>query len=355
MNKSEYTALVRQLSTFGESKENSFGVGTRLGVQWMAGSLALITGSELGTCVVRCDKASVRGPSHDLSYHVDFRPFAQSVKAITGRVDITFEVTEDALIVHTTAGGKLRLKKQGPLADAGFLRKPRDMEISFEIPSIDTLSAMAEGVFKTKEKLEHTYGTIVDDAIIFVEPKGHTKYACLRVRNMNSRPLIVRDSFWAAIKGLKKGRISAGPHGIMAVTDTSSVYHKVEHVSEQWDPWPLLDVSGEFAEVIVDRKAAIAAFKAMLPREEYQRVNISFADGKLHVSPYGSDDEQVIPAKRTRGTGQRLVNAQLLIDMFSNMDPARDVAIRLTTAPAVVLAGDGFEDWTLMIAPTVLS
>jgi hypothetical protein len=198
----------------------------------------------------------------------------------------------------------------------------------------------------------------------------HPRYATLTL------PLVSGDDdysasayndFFDALRALKEdGTISFGRDGALAQAGKIEVYSghylvskydpktQVSESPREPDPWPILAVSGELAtSVTMDRRALLSIIKGQAPYDSENRVTLEITSGSLAVRPYGSEAEQRVPAS-TIGSGVKSVRADYLGGFLSTMD-CKDVTVGWhLMAKAIVVTGDTYERWTLLVAPTAM-
>lgn len=329
--------------------------------------MKMISGSSSSGMVV-----TVQPYEGKFAYTFEARPLLQAAKILPAKDEVEIKATPEGLELVTAAGGGLRLQPNGDLRDAGFAKKPKVFRARASVPEEEwvrlskTIKEVSDDIVPPSM---HVVGTSVHVSI--VAPGGyHPRYATCTL------PLIDGDDdyaassyndFWDSLRAFKtEGVISFGRDGVLAATGRLEAYsgsylvakyNQVEKRPEparEPDPWPILKSDGELAtSFTMDRKNLLAVVKGQAPYDAHNRITMEVTSGSLVVRPYGSEAEQRIPTS-TVGSGVRSVRADYLGGFLSIMD-CKEVTVGWhASAKAIVVDGEGYERWTLLVAPVAL-
>ena len=367
MKVTEFRTIADALARHATTREKNSGPTSRIGVQVSNGVLKLISGTSTAGMI-----ATVQPAEGKFSYTVDARPFLQAAKVLPAKDQLEMVATASELTLNTSAGGGLRLQSSGELRDAGFAKKPKDPRATASVPDAEWVR-LAKTIKEVSQELVapsiHAVGSDVNISI--VAPGGlHPRYATCTLPFLSGEDgyyASAYNEFFESLRALEgDGVLSFGKDGVLASAGRLEAYSGAYLVSPYDDttkraeeprepePWPILRVSGEMAvSFTIDRKNLLAVVKGQAPYDSENRITMEVTAESLVIRPYGSESEQRLPAS-TQGSGVRSVRADYLGGYLSTMD-CKEVTVGWhTTAKAIVVSGDGYERWTLLVAPVAL-
>lgn len=373
MDSKEFKQIASALSQFASTRETAEGAESYIGVQCNAGQFKLISGNENAGTIVTVGPVD---SSLKFGYTIGAREFLQAAKVLTGKMDIELVPEKDKLTIKTSTGGKVVLKVKGVLVEAGFPKRPRTFESSMVVPAQDfeRISKLLVGASKNYAatpkvaRYEPVTVQLIDDVahLVMVGSGIHAKYIHMAFEGEgpNEAHYGAHFDFYEAFKSLSAdGKVQFGSEGYLAVSGNIELYtparlvarwdyeHQKSYDPEHTPAWPVLEFKGVPETAFTMNKKALAdAVKGVMPMDEHNRITFSVNIGSLAIAAYESKDGIVLPTE-TVGVGVRSVNANYLNDLLSAMD-AKEVTIGWTTGqPALVITAQGYEAWTILLAP----
>jgi hypothetical protein len=367
MKVSEFRSIADALSRHATTREKNSGPTSRIGVQVSGGVLKLISGSSTAGMVVDVQPADGR-----FNYTVDARPLLQAAKILPAKDTMEITASPDELGFITSAGGGLKLKPNGQLQDAGFAKKPKEFRARASVPG-DEWVRLAKTIKEVAGDIVAPSMHVVGDAvhISIVAPGGlHPRYATCTLDLIDGDDDYAASAygdFFESLRALKEdGEIRFGRDGVLAATGKFEAYSGAYLVSpydnetkrsetpREPSPWPILKSDGRLeTSFTVDRKILLSVVKGQAPYDAENRITMEVTTGSLVIRPYGSEAEQRIPAS-TVGSGVRSVRADYLGGFLSTMDSKEVTVGWHARAKAIVVTGDEYQRWTLLVAPVAL-
>lgn len=367
MNVTEFKRITGALSTYANTRKTE-GPESRIGVQAKSGTLKLIAGNSRGGIAVNCGPVD----SSDRLFFVSARPLIGSAAALKGKIDLRFGVVEGGLSLVTDKGGRVDFPQEGPLREAGFARKPNEFFAngSLAANNFKQLSKLFDAVSQDSDvqtpTLHHYEGKSVMTAI---SPGTHSLYASLETSGGGDEDVSASAymDFWRSLKACENdGDIQFGLKGVLARSGNIecfsaryfvSPYNRRTQTSEAPrppEPWPTLGWRDDAAtaRVSIDRRSLIEAIKSHAPDDELSRVTLRIDTGTLGVFPFGAEAGMTFPAN-TQGVGVRSVQSKYALDMLRAME-SKEVELAWGKSPAIRLFGEGYDGWTIFLAPVTL-
>lgn len=374
MKASEFKELVQVLNLFANVRETAKPPESLIGVQVNGGVAKLIAGSGPAGTVVTLEGET----PGKFAYTVDARPFLQSAKVISGKQEVTLEVTEQGLTIVTSEGGRVTLKAEGRLLDAGFPKKPKMFVVRSHVrgAAFKQLAKVFDTIHGDYEieapSLEQVEGT---SHFVCIEPvkEKRAMYAHFETTGEDLEPdakmgyaVAGYPAFWRSLKHLEAdGLIEWGEDGVMALSGPYAIYSTPYRVSP-YDPktrrsepprnpapWPIMALKGEPSVLLtIEKKPLIEAIKGVTPYDEHNRVTLSVRAGGVEVSAFGQEKGMFVPAD-TKNEGHRSVNSDYLLKLLRAMD-GKSVTIGWAQQPAMILSAPEMEGWTILLAPVAM-
>jgi hypothetical protein len=367
MKVTELREITDALSRFATTREKNTGPTSRIGVQVSSGVMKMISGNQTAGMIVTVQPAEGK-----YNFTFEARSFLQAAKILPAKDEVELEPSPAGLSMKTAAGGGLKLVPNGVLQDAGFAKKPKTPRAKAAVPESEW-HHLSRIIKEVSQELVFPSLHVVEKCvhISIIAPGGmHPRYATCTLDLVDGEDGYYCGSyndFWEALKPFKTdGTLSFGRDGVLATSGRLEAYSGPYLVSKydaktgtyesprEPEPWPILKVEGELAtSFTIDRKALLAVIKGQAPYDSENRVTLEVTSGSLVVRPYGSEAEQRLPTS-TVGSGVKSVRADYLGGYLSTMD-CKEVTVGWhLTAKAIVVTGDGYERWTLLVAPTAI-
>jgi len=372
MKASEYKQVAQVLGLFANVRESAEPPESLIGVQVSDGVAKLIAGKGLARfgqgVVVTLDGAF----SGKHAYTISARPFLQAAKVIGGKQEVEFDISDKGLTIVTSEGGKVFLKVEGDLREAGFPKKPREFKVESRIPAeaftqlakvFDTVHADYEIEAPSMEQVGNVSHFVV------VQPAGRAMYGHFEAQGSGPDGYFasVYPQFWRSMRHLDaEGLIKWGEDGALAVSGPYELYSTPYRVSKydsrtrrseeprNPDPWPIMSLSGApSVSFTIDKKPLVEAVKGVMPHDEHGRVVLTVKEGYLNVAAFGQEGGMTVPAE-TLHDGNRACNAEYLLKLLRAID-GKSVTIGWAQQPAMILSAPEMKGWTILLAPIALN
>jgi hypothetical protein len=376
MKASEFKKIASAIGLFANVRETAKPPESLIGVQVHGGVAKLIAGRGLekfGQGVIVTLDGEYTGK---YSYTVQARPFLQAAKVITAKQEIEIDVAEKGVTISTSDGGKIFLKAEGELREAGFPKKPRLFVVRSQVTGAQF--AQLAKVFDTVHgdfdieapSLEQVDGVT---HLVAVQPSGRAMYAHLEVPGellepeSNGYSAAAYAAFWQAMKPLEDdGVIEWGEDGLLAVSGRVELYstpYKVAAYDAKTrssepprnpDPWPIMSLKGEpSVGFTIDKKTLIEIVRGVMPFDEHGRVVLEVKKGELKATAFGAEGGMTVPVD-TLNEGHRACNAEYLLKLLRAIE-GKSVTIGWAQQPAMILGTPEMVGWTILLAPVALN
>lgn len=372
MKASEFKEIVQVLSLFANIRETAKPPESQIGVQVNNGVAKLIAGSGPAGTVVTLDGET----PGKFSYTVEARPFLQSAKVITGKQEVTLDINEKGVTISTSEGGRVFLKAEGRLLEAGYAKKPKVAVVRTALPgpAFKQLAKVVDAINDDFEVDPPGLEQIEDKThVVIVQPlKSRAMYARFEAVGERLEPEIdgyhvaAYALFWRAMKHFTAdGLIEWGEDGLLAISGPYELYATSYRVSE-YDPqtrrsepprhpdaWPIMSLAYEASVLLtMEKKPLVEAIKGVMPFDEHNRVTLSVGPSGVEVSAFGQEKGMLVPAD-TKNEGHRSVNADYLLKLLRAMD-GKSVTIGWAQQPAMILSAPEMVGWTILLAPVAM-
>lgn len=374
MKASEFKELVSVLSLFANVRETAKPPENQIGVQVSNGVAKLIAGSGPAGTVITLEGET----PGKFSYTVEARPFLQSAKVITGKQEVSLDISEKGITISTSDGGRVFLKAEGRLLDAGYAKKPKTFVVRSHVraSAFKQLANVFDAIHGDSDieapSLEQVEGT---SHFVCVEPPKEKRamYAHFETTGEDLEPeakmgyaVAGYPVFWRSLKPFKAdGLIEWGEDGVAAVSGPYELYVTPYRVSpynpktrkseppRNPAPWPIMAMQGKpSVSLTMDKKPLVEAIKGVMPYDEHNRVTLAVRPGGVEVSAFGQEKGMFVPAD-TLNEGHRSVNAEYLLRLLRAMD-GKSITIGWAQQPAMILSAPEMENWTILLAPVAM-
>lgn len=373
MKVSELRKITDALSRFATTRETAKPPSSLIGIQARKeiDEVKFISGDSVAAAVVAppvgADGVHIIS---DGRFAISSRGLLQAAKVLPARDEVTLEVGEDKFSIIASGGGRLEFDAVCALSQVGFPRKPKEFKARGRI-SQEEFKRIAKVFKEISAKVEVPSVQIIDKTgfATAVAPGNRSRYATFRfdAEGEDRYNMSAYLDFWASLTHMTDdGELMWGPKGVLARSGRMEFFSAPYLISKydsrtrtaepprETAPWPIMQIKGELdVGVTIERRKLVDLVKSQAPYDEHNRVTLKVDAGSLVVTSFGSETGLEIPVE-TSGKGIRSVRADYLTGLLSNMD-AREVALRWGSGvPAISLSAEGYESWTLLIAPVAL-
>ncbi len=368
MRVSELRKIVEPLARFATTRETAQPPVSLIGVQARMESVKFIAGtSTSGSIVTVPEGISVKEVAN---FAISARQLLQAVKVLPAKEEVDVVVDLSRLSIVAAGGGKVEFDSVCPLSNVGFARKPKDFVAKGKIAGKE-FKRIARVFKEISAKVEVPAVQVVGNYAYAtaIAPGNRGRYATFKfeAEGQNEYNMSAYLDFWTALAGIEDdGFLYWGPKGLLAKSDNVEIYSapylvskydqktKTAELPRETAPWPLLQIKGELdTGFTIERKALLDIVRGQAPFDEHNRVTLIVDAGSLRVTPFGGDSGMEVPVT-AHGKGIRSVRADYMTGLLSNMD-SRDVSLRWGSGvPAVSIAAEDYEGWTILLAPVAL-
>lgn len=334
---------------------------SKIGIQVDAsGMMTMIAGDKECGILYRVG-ADCETESAPFSYAIDCRPFLQAVKLLSGKGDVALYADKEGLSVRSNSGGSVSIQPSCSLKSAGFIPKPKQFLISFNveaktweqfsriIPAIDPVSFEPPTIQASGGKAR----------VVAVAKGNRPCYAMYEADEPRMEETVIqtKTSFWEGLKVLSEdGTIQAGLAGVIATSSQVECWAAPFPGGDAATAWPVLGVSGTpQAQATVQRTALIDAVRGVVPQEdkdEYGRITVQFSAGALVMSGFGDEGGITLPAK-TIGSAVRSLRSDYIVKML-RASFGKQVTISVYGSPPISISSQDMPGWTILVAPVAL-